>query len=155
MSIFPKPLVIDPASRTPTEVSAEDTTADPSPVADKTSTPLILYDLFSTMSRCSDEVHALVDETQRNNLSVVPLIVIPPPSAVVSVGVSTTASSMFLSSITRVLVLMVVIEPLTTKSPLTVNPLSSKFAGIVEPSISLKKVNWFVPESYEITPSSR
>ena len=48
---------------------------------------------------------------------------IPPPSAAASVGDapdSECASSMFLSSTVRLVVLMVVVEPFTTKFPVTV-----------------------------------
>ena len=47
-------------------------------------------------------VHALVLSIHLIVLSVVPFSVIPPPSAVTSVGVLTTPSSMFLSSINTV-----------------------------------------------------
>ena len=47
----------------------------------------------------SDEVQLALVLSQTMVLSVAPLSVIPPPLAVVSVGVSTTANSMFLSSI--------------------------------------------------------
>ena len=50
-------------------------------------------------------------------LSVVPLRVIPPPSAVVLVGVATEPSSIFLSSTLIVVELTVVVVPLTVKSP--------------------------------------
>ena len=49
----------------------------------------------------------------------VPLSVIPPPSAVTSVGEVTEPNSIFLSSTVRVTELMVVVVPLIVKSPAT------------------------------------
>ena len=49
-----------------------------------------------------------------------PLRVIPPPSAVTSVGVATVPSSIFLSSICTVVLFNVVVVPSTVKSPLSV-----------------------------------
>jgi len=71
-------------------------------------------------AKFSDEVHAPVALTQLNVLSVAPLRVIPPPSAVVFVGVVTLPSSIFLSSTVIVVELIVVVVPLTVKSPLSV-----------------------------------
>jgi len=53
-------------------------------------------------------------------LSVVPLRVIPPPSAVALEGLATEPNSIFLSSTVSVVELTVVVVPLTVKSPLTV-----------------------------------
>ena len=50
-------------------------------------------------------------------LSVVPFRVMPPPSAVESVGLATEPISMFLSSTVRVVLLIVVVVPLTVKCP--------------------------------------
>ena len=58
--------------------------------------------------------------TQLNDLSVVPFRVIPPPSAVVLVGVVTSPRITFLSSTTKLVVLMLVVVPLTVRSPDTV-----------------------------------
>ena len=55
--------------------------------------------------------------TQLKVLSVAPLRVKPPPSAVVSVGVDTLPRVMFLSSTSRLVVLIVVVVPPTVKSP--------------------------------------
>ncbi len=52
-------------------------------------------------------------------LSVPPRKVIPPPSAVASLGDDTEPSSIFLSSTVRVTELMVVVVPLIVKSPFT------------------------------------
>ena len=46
----------------------------------------------------------------------------PPPSAVVSLGLETLPSSIFLSATSTVVLLTVVVVPLTVRSPLTVNP---------------------------------
>ena len=57
--------------------------------------------------------------------------VIPPPSAVVSVGVSTVPNSMFLSSICNVVELRVVVVPFTVKSPV----ISTLPATVVSPFV--------------------
>ena len=72
---------------------------------------------------CSLLVNASVALTQLNVLSVAPLIVIPPPSAVTSVGVDTLAKVIFLSSTSRVLVFRVVVVPLTVRVPVTLKSL--------------------------------
>ena len=59
-------------------------------------------------------------DTQLNVLSVAPFSVIPPPFAVVSVGVVTEPNSMLISSTVIVVALIVVVVPLTVKSPPTV-----------------------------------
>ena len=65
----------------------------------------------------SDDVNDFVELTQLNVLSVAPFIVIPAPSAVVSVGVATSAIIIFLSSITRLVELRFVVVPFTVKLP--------------------------------------
>ena len=55
--------------------------------------------------------------TQLNVLSVAPFKVNPPPSAVVSDGVDTFPRVIFLSSTSRLVVLIVVVVPATVKSP--------------------------------------
>ena len=71
-------------------------------------------------------------------LSVAPLRVIPPPSAVVSVGVPTDPNSIFLSSTVRVVLSIVVVVPLTTKFHANVTVLSGDIviavAAVAEPS---------------------
>jgi hypothetical protein len=64
---------------------------------------------------CSDDVQESVELTQLNVLSVAPFKVIPPPSAVESVGVVTLPSSKFLSSTLTVLLEIVVVVPLTVQ----------------------------------------
>ena len=81
----------------PTDVKLEDTTVEPNPVLDKTSTASILKTLFAASSICSDDVQESVASTQLKVLSLVPFKVIPPPSAVVSVGLATLPSYKFLS----------------------------------------------------------
>jgi len=71
-------------------------------------------------AKCSEEVHAVVALTQLNVLSVAPLRVIPPPSAVVLVGDAILPNSIFLSSTVSVVELTVVVVPFTVKSPVTV-----------------------------------
>ena len=71
----------------------------------------------AAVSICSLDVNASVASTQLNVLSVAPLIVIPAPSAVESVGDATLAIIIFLSSTSNVAVLSVVVFPLTVKSP--------------------------------------
>ena len=55
--------------------------------------------------------------TQLSVLSVVPFNVIPPPSAVASVGVAVSPRITFLSSTTRLVELRFVVVPFTIKSP--------------------------------------
>ena len=68
----------------------------------------------------SDDVQAPVAFTQLKVLSVVPLRVIPPPSAVAFDGLAIEPNSIFLSSTVSVVELTVVVVPLTVKSPVTV-----------------------------------
>ena len=75
--------------------------------------------LPSAIPRCSLEFHELDAFVHLNSLSVAPFKVIPPPSAVVFVGVSTDPSSIFLSSTVSVVELTVVVVPLTVRSPST------------------------------------
>ena len=104
----------------PTVVRLEVTTPEPRTVLANTSSPSIMNFLVEPVRAiCSEEVHASLLLTQLNVLSVAPLRVKPPPSAVVSVGVSTLPSSMFLSSTSRVELEIVVVVPLTVRSPVT------------------------------------
>ena len=86
---------------------------------------MILNSLPDAKSRCSEEVHASVESTQLNVLSVAPLSVIPPPSAVVSEGEATDPSSKFLSSTVIVVELIVVVVPFTVRLPETVTSVGS------------------------------
>ena len=76
--------------------------------------------MLSGNAICSLLVQESVASNHWNVLSVAPFNVIPPPSAVVSVGVDTLPSSIFLSSTVSVVVSIVVVVPLTVKSPPTV-----------------------------------
>ena len=82
-----------------------------------TSVPSIFNVLPEARLICSDEVHESVASTQLKVLSVAPFNVIPPPSAVVSVGDVVSPRTIFLSSITRLVELRLVVVPLTVKSP--------------------------------------
>lgn len=106
-----------PVPIVPTEVKLEFTTPDPSVLADSTDVPAILNTLLIAKSICSEEVHESVASTQLNVLSVDPFKVMPPPSAVISVGTATLPSSIFLSSTETVVELTVVVVPLTVRSP--------------------------------------
>ena len=79
--------------------------------------PLILYVLPVRRLTFSDDVQESVASTQFSVLSVVPLSVIPPPSAAASEGEAVEPSSMFLSSTVRVVELMVVVVPSTVRLP--------------------------------------
>jgi len=84
---------------------------------------------------CSDEDQASVASTQLKVLSVVPLSVIPPPSAPASLGLTTEPSSMFLSSYVTVVELIVVVVPFTVRSPAIVTLLAKDavFANVAAP----------------------
>ena len=101
----------------PTEVKLELITELPNVVESSTVSMPILYDLPAAKAMCSELVQESEASTQLNVLSVAPLRVIPPPSAVMSVGVVTSASMIFLSSITKLVELRLVVDPLTVRSP--------------------------------------
>ena len=88
-------------------------------VASRTLVVAILNDLPEAIFQCSLEVQLEYVLSQLIVLSVSPLRVIPPPFAVVSLGVATEPISMFLSSTVSVVELIVVVFPLTIKSPPT------------------------------------
>ena len=97
-----------------------------------------------------------VASNQLNVLSVVPLIVIPAPSAVTSVGVKTEANSIFLSSTVKVVELIVVVVPFTVKSPPTVKllPIVTLLGNpivIVSPDIVVS-ISFDVPEIFNVSP---
>jgi len=79
--------------------------------------PLILKSFPEARFTCSENVQASVASTQLIVLSVAPLRVIPPPSAPASVGVATDPRTRFLSSIVISVELIVVVVPLTVRSP--------------------------------------
>ena len=78
----------------------------------------------ATKSKCSLDVQASVLSTQDNVLSVDPFSVIPPPSAVVSVGVLTTPSCIFPSLTVTMFASSDTVEPVTDKLPATFTLLS-------------------------------
>ena len=86
----------------------------------------------SAIPRCSLEFHELDALVHLNSLSVAPFKVIPPPSAVVFVGVSTDPSSIFLSSTVTVVEFTVVVVPLTVRFP----PIVTSFAVVTLPDPS-------------------
>ena len=91
----------------------------------------------AAVSICSEDVNASVASIQLNVLSVAPLIVIPAPSAVVSVGVATLAIIIFLSSTSNVAVLSVVVSPLTVKSPAIVKLLFTAVVPVLAPILTV------------------
>jgi hypothetical protein len=137
-----------PVPIVPTLVNEEAVTPDPRVLFERTSAPLTLYVLLLATSTFSEDVQADVELTQLRVLSVAPLSVIPPPSAVVLVGVATSARTTFLSSTTRFVVLIFVVVPLIVKSPETV-----KFPPIVALDVTASPVpETFVAEIVSATP---
>ena len=113
----------------PTLVRLEPVTPLPKLVASSTLVPAMRYSLALAMLTCSLNVHASLASTQLRVLSVVPLSVIPPPSAVASVAAgSVCPKMMFLSSMIRFVVSMEVVVPWMVRSPAIVAlpPLSDK-----------------------------
>ena len=104
---------------------------------------------------CSDEVHASVASTQLRVLSVAPLRVIPPPSAPASVGDATEPSVRFLSSTVISVELIVVVVPLTVRSPERTKdvPVAAPIFGVTSVGV-LAKTSAPVPVSSEIIPAS-
>ena len=102
--------------------------------------------------RFSDEVHESVASTQLKVLSVVPLSVMPPPSAPASVGSALEPSSRFLSSTVTVVELIVVVVPLTVKSPERTRevPVAAPIFGVTSVGV-LAKTSAPEPVSSEIT----
>ena len=93
-------------------------------------------------SKSSDDVHADVRLTQLSVLSVLPLSVIPPPSAVTFVGVVTEPSSIFLSSTLIVVELIVVVVPSTVRLPLMLTvapvvPLPRLIVAVLAPIVNV------------------
>ena len=128
-----------PVPIVPTEVNEEPVTPEPRVVADRTDVPLISNILPVTRLKSSEEVQPTED--QLIVLSVAPLRVIPPPSAVTSLGVATDPNSIFLSSTVRVVEFIVVVVPLTVKSPVIVAlPVTAKFVESVVLPVTFKSV---------------
>ena len=87
-----------PVPIVPTVVRLELVTPDPNVDADRTDVLLILNTLPVAMFQFSLDVQFVLARSQLIVLSVAPLRVIPPPSAVLSVGDATLPISIFLSS---------------------------------------------------------
>ena len=84
-----------PEAIVPTEVSDEVVTPVPSVVALRTEVLLILNSLPAAALTCSEKSHESESFSHRMVLSVAPFRVIPPPSAVISVGEPIEPSSRF------------------------------------------------------------
>ena len=126
----------------PNEVRLEEVTPEPSVVALNTVVPFISYTLPVSRLKSSDDVHADVRLTQLSVLSVLPLSVIPPPSAVTFVGVVTEPSSIFLSSTLIVVELIVVVVPSTVRLPLMLTvapvvPLPRLIVAVLAPIVNV------------------
>jgi hypothetical protein len=132
----------------PTLVRDELTTPDPSAVELRTEVPLISYCLPVTTLISSDEVHAAVELTQLNVLSVAPFSVIPPPSAVTSVGDATSARIIFLSSITRLTLLRLVVVPFTVRFPVTVRSPPTVAAALTFTVVALRNATVETPVAF-------
>jgi hypothetical protein len=84
-------------------------------------------------ARFSEEVQAEVAEDQFRVLSVAPFRVIPPPLAVVSVGVPVLPNSILISATLTVVEFTVVVVPLTVKLPVTVKLLLTVVVPVEAP----------------------
>ena len=122
-----------PVPIVPTLVKLELTTAEPSVVALNTDTLLILNTLPVAIFQFSLEVQLVFARSQLIVLSVAPLSVIPPPSAVVSVGVTTLPISIFLSRTCSVVLFKYSVVPLTVNVPLTVKLLLTVVVPVLAP----------------------
>ncbi len=83
----------------------------------RTAVPLTFKSFPEARLIFSEDVQESVASTQLKVLSVAPLSVIPPPSAVVSVGIATSPRTIFLSSTESSVELIVVVVPFTVRSP--------------------------------------
>ena len=126
-SISP-PLLLMPAAVFPTLINSIPPTPPPVVVLIKS---IFALDACET-SKFTLERQASAAAPHLNSLSVAPFKVIPPPSAVVFVGLATDPSSIFLSSTVTVVELTVVVVPLTVRSP----PIVTSFAVVTLPSPS-------------------
>ena len=84
-----------------------------------------------TKLRFSELVKLALELYQLNSLLVDPSIVIPAPSAVMSVGLATLANSIFLSATVRVTLDTVLVDPITVRLPLT----NKLFPILADPAI--------------------
>ena len=147
---FHTPVVI-----VPTEVRLDAVTPEPRVDPERTEVPAIRNDLPVKRFKFSDEVQASVASIQLKVLSVAPLSVRPPPSAPASVGEAVEPSSRFLSSTVTVVELMVVVVPLTVKSPERVRdvPVAAPMFGVTSVGV-LANTSAPVPVSSDIIPAS-
>ena len=101
----------------PTAVKLDAVTPEPKVVPLNTEVPLIKYVLPVARFKFSEDVQAEVALTQLNVLSIVPLSVKPPPSAVASVGLAVAPKVMLISATWTIVELIVSVVPLTVKLP--------------------------------------
>ena len=131
------PAIIEPCQipvpMVPTLVKLDVTTLDPSVVALSTDVLLILKTLPVARFQFSLLVQLSFKSSQIIVLSVVPLRVMPPPSAVTSLGLATDPISIFLSSTDIVVELTVVVVPLTVRSPETIKLLLTVVVPVPAP----------------------
>ena len=112
-----------------------------------TVTPPIRYSLVAARFKCSLEVHALVELTQLNVLSVVPFSVIPPPSAVALVAVNTsnviTPSVFVVVGVTVIVVgltmVLITVAPPNAPAPVVL----TNFIPLVNPDVSINPATIF------------
>ena len=111
----------------------EFTTSVPNVVLLSTLMLLMRYALALASSKFSLDVQLSVAFSQLIVLSIVPFNVMPPPSAVTSVGEATLPSSMFLSSTLIVVLFIVVVVPFTVRLPSTTRLLLILVVPVAEP----------------------
>ena len=128
---FQVPLVI-----VPTLVKLDPVTPDPNVVELRTDTLLILNVLPEAIFQFSLDVQLLLALSQVIVLLVDPSSVIPPPSAVVSVGVATLPISIFLSETCTVVDSTNVVVPLTSRLPVTVKLLLTVVVPVLAPILT-------------------
>jgi len=125
-----------PVAIVPTEVSEEPVTPEPRVVELRTDTLLILNTLPVKIFQFSEEDQLLFALSQVIVLFVAPSNEIPPPLAVVSVGVVTAPNSITISSTVTVVEFTVVVVPLTVKSPVTIKPFLTVVVPVVAPIVT-------------------
>ena len=119
----------------------ENITPVPNVLLERTLVPFILKVLPDAKFKLSEDDQP-TPEYQFIDLSVAPRKVIPPPSAVKSVGIATTPNSIFLSATVIVVELIVVNVPWILRSPWTLS-----VPPIPTPPVTVK-----APEVYEPEP---
>jgi hypothetical protein len=119
--------------------------------------PLTKYALPEARLKFSEDVQASVASTQLRVLVVPPLSDIPPPSAFASVGLVTSLITMFLSSTTKLVVLIFVVVPVIVGSEITglVRVLfvrvvvESAVTGVLEPFIVIAILYYLASKGVE------